>query len=263
MKIAYLKLMLLVLITMMASASARSLTETFKKQVDFREGSLLMLDNTNGRVIIESWDKAELYIEAEKRVRAGSEEDAQRIMEKLEIEIEERDGEVRIKTAGPRRSRGGFWEQLFGGHANFSVHYKIYVPRRADLDITNTNGDVEAIGVSGDIRLASTNGKVIAEDVSGRVDIYTTNGSIEAEVGALSSQGDMAMETTNGSIRLFLPTDAAFDLRARTTNGSIKTDFPLSVRGKFSGKRIEGRVNGGGARLRLETTNGSIHIRER
>jgi DUF4097 and DUF4098 domain-containing protein YvlB len=59
-----------------------------------------------------------------------------------------------------------------------------------------------------------------------------------------------------------LPSDVSAELSARTTNGSITTDFPIRVEGRWSRRSLEGSLNGGGQRIELRTTNGSIHDTE-
>ena len=72
----------------------------------------------------------------------------------------------------------------------------------------------------------------------------------------------MSFRTTNGGIEISLPGHVAADLKARTTNGSIETDLPVTIKGSFAKNRLSGSINGGGATIELQTTNGSIRIRE-
>ena len=73
---------------------------------------------------------------------------------------------------------------------------------------------------------------------------------------------DMTFRTTNGSIKVYFPESLRADVEARTTNGSVRTDFPIEVRGEFSKRRLKGKINGGGGRIVLHTTNGGIKILE-
>ena len=45
-----------------------------------------------------------------------------------------------------------------------------------------------------------------------------------------------------------------------STNGRVSTDLPIQLRGKSSKRHLDGDVNGGGGKLRLESTNGGIEI---
>ena len=53
------------------------------------------------------------------------------------------------------------------------------------------------------------------------------------------------------------------DIHASTVNGHISTDFPLTVRGRMVvGKSLQGTIGSGGHELKLNTVNGSIHLRQ-
>ena len=44
-------------------------------------------------------------------------------------------------------------------------------------------------------------------------------------------------------------------------NGSNSTDFPITVVGRMTPRRLYGRIGDGGRRLRIRAVNGSIRIR--
>lgn len=246
----------------MAVGHASTLEETFKKSFPLQPGGRVEVENVNGNITIESWDKNEVYVEAEKHVRAGDRQDAERVMEALKIEIEQRDNEIIIITRHPRKGHGGFWDWVFGENVSAEVSYKISVPKKCDLEATSTNGGVYVSNVEGTIRLRTTNGKIDAAALKGLVSARTTNGSVKVEIKEVTSAEEMEFLTTNGSVTLYIPSNIDCDVRAKTTNGSIKSDFPLEVRGKYGSKSVQGKINGGGPLIFIETTNGSIRLLE-
>ena len=237
-------------------ANAETLQETIERTLPFAAGSLLELSNTNGDVDITTWDRAEIQIEAYKKVKASNGDRARQAFEDLEVNIHESSAGVSVETEYPK-SKSGWW-----GNVSSSVRYSIRVPQRADLVIETVNGKVFIEGVHGRIDLETTNGGVKAEDAGGSVTARTTNGGIDIELREFKADEDMDFRTTNGSITLTLPSDIQANLSARTTNGSVQTDFPITVQGTFRKNRLEGEINGGGASIELKTTNGSIRIRE-
>lgn len=238
------------------TATATTLEETFDQTYAFAPGDLLELENTNGNVSIEVWDRDEIHILATKKVKVGSSEKAEAAMQELKVEVQPSAGSIRIDTIYPKRRDTWF------SSISMSVRYEIKLPVSADLDVTTTNGNIDVAGVSGDLDIGTTNGNVSVADSGGRLNAHTTNGSISAELSELTAGEDMVFRTTNGGIKLSIPSETRADLVARTTNGSIETDFPVTVQGKFSRNRLEGELNGGGASIELRTTNGSIRIRE-
>ena len=109
----------------------------------------------------------------------------------------------------------------------------------SEVRVESLASDVEAATVNGSVRI-STAGYAQAE---------TVNGSITASLGSASWTEPLEFGTVNGSITLQLPAATETEIRAETVNGNISTDFPVSVRGSFTGKRIEGTIGRGGARL--------------
>ncbi|MFQ5601958.1 MAG: DUF4097 domain-containing protein [bacterium] len=234
------------------------LDETFKLQ----RGSKVVLSNTNGNVIIESWNRDEVRIRAEKIVRANDRRTAEKIMDEIEIEIDSKMDFLRIDTYIPRR-QNGFWGAIFGENAQVRVEYRLLVPEKVDLEIGTVNGRVSIAEVTGEIEVHSTNGRIEIAKARGSVQAKTTNGGIEVELLNFDQGEDMTFKTTNGSIRVYLPAAFSAFVDARTTNGSIRTDFPIKVRGEISRRRLRGSINRGGGHLSLHTTNGSIKILER
>jgi len=64
----------------------------------------------------------------------------------------------------------------------------------------------------------------------------------------------------NGGITLTLPGVFDAELSANTLNGSIAADFPITVTGQVTPRRLRGRIGNGGRELNLSTVNGSIRL---
>ena len=70
-----------------------------------------------------------------------------------------------------------------------------------------------------------------------------------------------SFKTVNGEIALTLPNALDADLHAETLNGSITSDFPITVTGQVSRRRLSGTIGSGGRPLDLQTVNGSITLK--
>jgi DUF4097 and DUF4098 domain-containing protein YvlB len=142
-----------------------------------------------------------------------------------------------------------------------SVHFSVRVPRGVRFAGRTVNGGVDVSGVDGDVVISTVNGGVHAAS-SGHVRAETVNGSIAATMGKADWTGPLELRTVNGGITLDLPGDLSTEVKAETVNGSIETDFPLTVQGRWSRRRLSGTIGGGGRDLHLETVNGSIRLRK-
>lgn len=260
------------------SASAATLKENFDKTIPVKAGSAVTLRNINGGVTFEAWDRNEVRVVAEKKVKAGTEEAARKAMSQVRIEVTPSAGGLRIETKVPKQG-SGFFDWLFNNQVNINVTYRVHVPRRAAVDAETVNGGVDLTGTRGKVRVGTTNGGIDVKDVQGDVNAFstnggitatritgavkigTTNGAIEADLVDFPEGSDLQFETTNGGISVRLPRDARLTVDASTTNGHVQSDF--EVPGAAKGKRsLRGDINGGGGNLVLSTTNGSIEILE-
>ena len=271
-------LFVLGVLLMATAVEAVTLKEPFDRTVPLRPGAEVRLSNVNGGVTFDAWDRNEVRIEADKRVKAGSDSEAKKIMGQVRIDVAQDAKGVRIETKMPKRENGLF-DWLFGHETSISVTYRIHVPRRAGLDAVSvnggltvagtrgkarmetTNGTISVTGVEGDLELETINGSVEVRRSAGALRVTTTNGSIEAELTDLPDASDLRLETTNGHVALRLPRDARLSIDAATTNGRVHSDF--AVEGGQPGKHsLVGDINGGGGKLYVRTTNGGVEISE-
>jgi DUF4097 and DUF4098 domain-containing protein YvlB len=92
------------------------------------------------------------------------------------------------------------------------------------------------------------------------VSATTTNGGVNLTLAKLGDGGIRA-ETTNGGMSIEIPSDSKADITAHVVNGGISVDnLKLETVGDQSRRRVEGRINGGGAHIELSTTNGGIRL---
>lgn len=238
--------------------AAQSTERVVERELDLRSAGRLSVKNANGTISVagRSGDGVRLRAVIRARGRNGAES-----VERTRIRIEGDDDDLSIVTDTPRGE--GFFSGWFGGSASVSVDYVLEVPEHCQLRLSNTNGRIHCEAVRGSVRLESTNGRISARGIGGRFQAHTTNGAIDASLLSLADGEPMELTTTNGAIELDLPAEAAFSVDAATTNGGIRTDFPLTVEGRYGSRRLSGDVNGGGPRLFIETTNGSIRLNRR
>lgn len=241
------------------AAFADSLQEVFDRTIAVRPGTQFELENVNGKVVVNGWDQPRVRIHAVKKVDTRDDRVAEEAMRKLRIEIRQSDKRLSVDTIYPKKDDFNFLDALLGMNVNASVQYEINVPRSMNIAIDNVNGSITLTDVSGELEADTTNGAIEVSRCSGSVDASTTNGAIRVELLSVANK-PMKFDTTNGSITITVPASLAADLNAATTNGSVRSDLPLTTT-KFSRTAIRGTLNGGGAEIRLRTTNGGITIR--
>jgi len=235
------------LLTLVFAVSAGAqVTQDFHRTVPLSSNGRVSLENINGNVTVTGWERNEVQIDAVKKARD------QQKLDEARIEIDASSDSVQIKTKYPE------------GHNNnnpATVTYELHVPRLARLDHINlVNGSLEVSQVNGEIDANLVNGKTDLRDLSGRLNISAVNGTITANFRSLDNVKEIHLKSVNGAINLGLPSSPNAEVSASTVNGGITTDFPLQVKGKFMGHRLNGTLGNGGTRIELSNVNGSIRL---
>jgi hypothetical protein len=208
----------------------------------------LEIINTNGTIEVVGAEGTEVQIVAERTARGTTDEDAKKVLAELQITEEVGPAKIRLQTKPPS-----------GEGRRVDVTYHVKVPTSVNVRLTSQNGTLDASALKGTLTAETGNGTVKGRDLSGSVAASSTNGSVRLAVIAVASGGIRA-ETVNGSVEVSMPASAKADVQAACVNGRISIegltlDGPESTR-----RRVEGRLNGGGPKVVLETTNGRIQL---
>jgi hypothetical protein len=203
----------------------------------------------NGGVSFYGWDKNEVLVRALIQTNADTRAEAQSLAKEIKIAT---DGD-RVRADGPANRR----------HANWSVSYEVWVPRKSNLEADTHNGGISVENVEGRMELHAVNGGIHLRGTAGDVRAETTNGGVTALLEGTSWRGEgLDLQTTNGGVNLEIPRGYNARLETGTVNGGMNIDFPITVQG-FIGRRITTTLGQGGPRVRATTTNGGVRIRER
>ncbi|MCP4658371.1 MAG: DUF4097 family beta strand repeat protein [bacterium] len=233
--------------------AAAELVEESVETYPLSAGGRVSLENINGDVTIEAWDRDDVSVETVKRGRTQEDLDA------VEIKIDAQADRIHIETDYENRDRG-----RKGRHNHASVDFKLLVPRGAELDeIELVNGDLDLDGIEGDVNVSLVNGDLNARGLTGNVELSSVNGEVDVALASLDPDRSVSLESVNGSVELAVPAGADAEFEAETVHGSIRSDFGFEVkRGDYVGSSLRGTLGSGGARVELETVNGSIEIRQ-
>ncbi len=234
-------------------------TEDFYQAYQVRQGTVLEIYNPNGQVSVEGSDQDEVEIAAIKETYRGQE-----ALDRVDIFIDIADTMV-IETIHPDDAK------------NVTVSYDIKVPEGVRVSMVEcSNGNIDVRGVSGDPVLTTSNGNINASEINGVLlarssngdlvvsaidalaSLRTSNGSIEAELQAVAE--DLEIRTSNGSIKLSINPELALDLEANTSNGEISFSNLGLETTLLEQTALTGSMNGGGHKLNITTSNGSIDL---
>ena len=129
---------------------------------------------------------------------------------------------------------------------------------RGNLSADTAGGAVTVLNRVGDTKVESSGGKLRLGNISGKLNAETSGGSVSAILPSPVA-GDVRLETSGGSITVLTPPNAALTIDAETSAGSVRSDLPIS-RISADSDSLKGTMNGGGTKLVLRSSAGSIEI---
>tara|TARA_R110000868_G_scaffold190107_5_gene433705 strand:+ start:2060 stop:2848 length:789 start_codon:yes stop_codon:yes gene_type:complete len=158
---------------------------------------------------------------------------------------------------------------------NLRVKFELTVPENYNLELQTSGGSlsieditgqvnartsggaIKVGNITGNVKLKTSGGSISTAAISGNLNAHTSGGSIQTIINKQLSD-DAKLTTSGGSITAELIEDIQIDLYAATSGGRVKTDF--IVDGSVKKQSIKGKINGGGPKLTLTTSGGSIKI---
>ncbi len=191
---------------------------------------------------------SQVEVIAERTARGMTDEDAKKLLGQVQAVEESTPARLRLEMKAPAGEAG-----------HIEVKYHVKVPSGVSVRLRTTNGEISVMQLTGAVNAVGNNGSVRGRDLSGAVEASMTNGTVRLEMAAVAPGGIRA-ETVNGAVDVTIPAGAKADVDANCVNGrialnDIKLDGPEATR-----RHVGGRLNGGGPRIALETTNGGIRI---
>jgi DUF4097 and DUF4098 domain-containing protein YvlB len=241
---------------LLSTVATADVKETEEHNFNVDPGARISLENINGDIVVNG-GSGDNVVKVVARKKAGSQE----YLDEIKVVIDADDDYIRIETRHPKSDGWFNW----GNDSSGSVSYELTVSENVDLDsIETVNGDVEIRAVSGKVRASTVNGSLHVFDLASDVNLETVNGSVKAQFAAMGEGQRVNAEAVNGKIMVLLPADASASINAETVNGSIDADdFGLEAEKGFVGRDLSGDIGAGGARITLDTVNGSIKVRRK
>jgi len=191
--------------------------------------------NVSGETEIAVGDASEVFIRARKRVHGWSEDRAKRLLENVEIRMEQNGDDILIEPRLFEQERG--WLELFRG-GRVAVDLDIRVPRETQLDATIVSGDLSVTGTRGPIELRSVSGEVSVDDVQGPMRVRTVSGELDLTGYA----GQLEANSVSGDIRIERSTVRSPDIV--TVSADVEIDAVITADGSAEGrvKTVSGDV---------------------
>jgi DUF4097 and DUF4098 domain-containing protein YvlB len=227
------------------NAPCFAISKEFNQSYPLQPGGSFELQNVNGAVEVQGWDRDSVEIRAVKSAKQKESD-----LERVSIEIEAKPDAISVVTHYPQDEG-----------VEVAVEYIVHVPRSARVEhIGTVNGTLRIAGVDAVEDLHTVNGNIEVYEGAGNVHARTTNGNVHLELARAPDNNGSTAETTNGSILLAVPADIQADLETRCLNGNFLSELPVTMEGSLRPREMHGRLGNGGAPIRLHTVNGGIRV---
>jgi hypothetical protein len=218
-------------------------------------GGMLTVDGRqNGGIAVKGSDRSDVLVRACVQAWGSDAAAAKSLADRVSI-----DTSGTIRADGPKEN-------------GWSVSYQLLVPRNTNLDPTAHNGGIVINGVNGTAKFETQNGGVFLSDVAGSFNGRTTNGGVFVRLAGSSWQGTgLDVTTSNGGVNIDMPENYSAHVETGTVNGGFSSDIAgLRPQRDDDGSngggyrqrktKVSADLNGGGAPIRVVTTNGGVHI---
>jgi hypothetical protein len=241
-----------------------------EKTFQVQPGVHLTVATHGGEIRLSTSDDPVVRVVAKEHVRAGSDAEADAILQKLDLVIEQHGDE--IVATSKYASDGGFH---FGSWPPVQVDFVITAPRRASVDLRTAGGDIVVGDVDGPVVARTSGGEIELGKIGGEIDASTSGGNVRIDEGRANVRlstsggnisagrvaGPAELRTSGGDIRV---DEVENTLTAKTSGGSVRAIFKGALKGDCtlatSGGEVKATVGTGtGFRLEASTSGGEVN----
>jgi hypothetical protein len=227
------------------AAPSYAISKEFNQSYPLQPGGSFELQNVNGAVEVQGWDRNEIEVHAVKTAKSKESD-----LDRVSIEVDARPDSVSIATHYPQNEG-----------VEVAVEFTVHVPRGAHVEhIGTVNGTLRISGLEAVEDLHTVNGNIEVFEAAGNIHAHTTNGNVHLELAHLRDKNGATAETTNGSLVLAVPSDTQADLEARCLNGNFFSELPIAMESSQRPREMHGKLGHGGVPLHLRTVNGGIRV---
>lgn len=261
-----------------ASLAAHGAIErTLEKTFPTEPGISVRVDVHSGPISVKVGEPGQVILRVEQTIYAASEAEADEILSKFAVSARMENGDVVFTSKRPRSGSG--WSWLRGwGDSELKLKVSLIVPADTHLDLDTAGGSIRVAGeTTGNLRADTSGGSIKVGGGTGNINLDTSGGSISVgrtfgslradtsggsiEVGYVGPDAtDVNCDTSGGSIGIGVDPRGKFDLHADTSGGRVSVKGLAFEPVKKGRTHARGPINGGGARLRADTSGGSITI---
>ncbi|MDQ5978586.1 MAG: hypothetical protein QG602_1560 [Verrucomicrobiota bacterium] len=175
------------------------ITRVVEKTFAVQPGGNLKASTQGGDITIRTADTPQVHVQVKQVVRASSEQEADEILEKLTLTLEQTGNDVTAEAKYEKRGPGTW----FGNWPPVSVSFVITVPTSYNLNLGTSGGDIGVASLKGNVRARTSGGDLEFARIDGDIDAGTSGGDITllegtARARLTTSGGDISVDRAGG-----------------------------------------------------------------
>ena len=166
-------------------------------------GGLLTVETQGGNVRVETSNGSSLKVIATETIKANSDKEADEMLEKLSLTIEQQGSGVSAISKYEQRVPGFKW----GSWPPVQVSFVVSIPARYNVALKTSGGNISVDDLDGKVRARTSGGNIVLGKITGEVDAGTSGGDVRlneglAKVKLSTSGGNVTVQHASGETDL-------------------------------------------------------------
>jgi len=205
---------------------------------------------TRGDVTVRASDQHEISVSGKKRVRAWDQRDAEKISNRVSVEVAQNGDGYEIRPTGSGTN-----------DSDLGLDMDIVVPKKSPLTIRSEKGDIQISDIVGPVMINGMNGDADLHNISGDVNIDMRHGDVK--IG--DTKGDIKLSGKGGEVDVndatgSLTVDGEFygPIRADKIARGVRY---ISQRSDLTLTQLGGHLELGSGNLEIADAPGNLQLR--
>jgi hypothetical protein len=177
------------------SPSLKSYSKTYPADANDK----LVIDNSYGSVVINTWDKNYFKVDVTIRASAKSESQQKDMLDDVNISDSKNGSEVAFRTDIDKNK--SIWKIIFGGgnwgDHSLSIDYTVYMPAHNELVLRNRYGNIDLPELTGHVTVDCSYGSLHGKTLSNSSEIRERYGNID-----IDKMGTTTIDLSYGNLSL-------------------------------------------------------------
>jgi hypothetical protein len=179
-------------------------TKKLTKSYPANNDDLLLIRNSYGRILVNTWDKNEVKVDVDIKVTADNEDKANKLLEAVNISNGKTGNQISFRTEINKEENknnwltSNFWSRSSSsGHTKTEVYYTVYMPAKMAINFKTNYTNIELPNLAGNVTLAMNYGDLRGNNLTGTVNVRTNYTKIQ-----LVNTNDVTLSANYGSVRM-------------------------------------------------------------